>query len=450
MVTTLNSSYHSQSFCEMSRSNRSSHSEGSIASHTSFSDTNSDFDPDQEALVSTRQFDNPNRLPKMRGNAMNYQDSYQQQQQQHDPVSPIDTSALQRAFPEFSHAVSSDEEEDEDISIEMGRGGKKSSHQLDDSRNSFMSLNESVRSSSPAIRLDSPPVSTPPRSALRNISNRGPVSNGDNLRKGAQLRQASLAHKENHASSKDKNTTAGRSRNASGDQRRTLSEMHAKATETYDGSYLSDERPASVTTSTRNTRFGRAKSGDYATGGQNTEAPVDHAKAYTTGASVNNTMSDIATQRSFMLPDLPNLSELVSGVYQDGTPVFARQGKARTTRFISPSHTNTDGPNKQSHIPVDSIPIPDDEKAIFVSLQLLQEKVAQLELEKSETERNAEEMRHEVMVLKSENASRQKRERTRSSGGDESLDKRSRKLAIEKSSWSPDVHSPRFITYTHI
>ncbi|KAK2761302.1 hypothetical protein FQN54_001824 [Arachnomyces sp. PD_36] len=411
----------SSRFRDMGRSNRSSRSDGSVASYTTFSDVNSEFEPDQDVLASsTRQFDNPNRLPKP------YQGTSQHEQQEEQNFA-IDTSALQRAFPDFSsHAISSDE--DDDISVEMGRGGKKSSHKLDDSRNSIMSLNHSVRSSSPAIRLDSPPVSTPPRSALRNVSNRGSTAN--NLRKGAQLRQASLAMKETDTPEKAANN--GKQRTVSGDQRRTLSEMHAKVAETYDGSYLSDEKPAAVTTNTRSTRFGRAKSGEYtADGAQGTEDQAEHAKQYPNGASANNTMSDMPTQRSFMIPDLPNLSELVSGVYQDGTPVFSRQGKPRTTRFISPSHTNTE--TRPGHMDVGSVPVPDDEKAIFVSLRLLQEKVAQLELEKSETERNAEEMRQEVMTLKSENVRRQKRERHRSSCDDDGLDKRSRKLAIEKS-----------------
>lgn len=416
----------------MPRSNRSSRSDGSVASHTTFSDANSDFDPDQEALVSTRQFDHSNRLPQQYQGAFQQQQQQQQPQQQDEQNFAIDTSALQRAFPELSHAVSSDEEED-DISIEIGRAGKKSSHKLDDSRNSIMSLNNSVRSSSPAIRLDSPGVSTPPKSALRNVSNRASASNGDNLRKGAQLRQASLAFKETNASPnsvKDKNS---KQCVASGDQRRTLSEMHAKVAETYDGSYLSDEKPPTVTTTTRNTRFGHAKPGDYtANGFQGTEGQAENVNQYANGASANNTMSDMPTQRSFMIPDLPNLSELVSGVYQDGTPVFSRQGKPRTTRFMPASHTNTE--TKPGHVEVGSVPIPDDEKAIFVSLRLLQEKVAQLELEKSETEQNAEDLRQEVMMLKSENANRQKRERHRSGGDDDGYDRKTRKLAIEKSS----------------
>lgn len=409
----------------MPLSNRSSRSGGSVASHTTFSDANSEFDPDQEALVSTRQFDHSNRLAKQ------YQGAFQEQQLQEEQNFAIDTSALQRAFPEFSHAVSSDEEED--ISIEIGRGGKKSSHRLDDSRNSIMSLNNSVRSSSPAIRFDSPPVSTPPRSALRNVSNRGQASNGDDLRKGVQLRQASLAHKETNASPNPTPKDKGlKQRVASGDQRRTLSEMHAKVAETYDGSYLSDEKPATVTTTARNTRFGHVKSGNYAINGTQDVEDQDDVNQYGVGASAHNTVSDMPTQRSFMLPDLPNLSELVSGVYQDGTPVFTRHGNPRTTRFMSTYHTDTG--TKPGHVEVGSVPIPDDEKEIFVSLRLLQEKVAQLEHEKSETERNAEDMRQEALMLKSESGSRQKRERARSNGNDDSSDKRTRKLAIEKSS----------------
>jgi regulator of replication initiation timing len=54
----------------------------------------------------------------------------------------------------------------------------------------------------------------------------------------------------------------------------------------------------------------------------------------------------------------------------------------------------------REHIPLDVIPIPEDEKALFVSLRLLQDKVSELERAKSDAERKIDEMRQENAALK--------------------------------------------------
>jgi hypothetical protein len=99
-----------------------------------------------------------------------------------------------------------------------------------------------------------------------------------------------------------------------------------------------------------------------------------------------------------MLPDIPNLTELVSGVFQDGTPVFSKTTPARS-RFTAPNN-NGRGKRNPSHIPVDSVPIPDEEKAIFASLHLLQERVTQLEHERAEAEKRIEEQEVEIIELR--------------------------------------------------
>src|SRR5690348_17313235 len=87
-------------------------------SHASQNTTASAFDPDHEALVSTRHLDTIDRLPGWRASAKKYHN-----QSEEEPDFAIDTSALQRAFPEFSQVASS-EDGDDDLSIEIGRGGR--------------------------------------------------------------------------------------------------------------------------------------------------------------------------------------------------------------------------------------------------------------------------------------------------------------------------------------
>ncbi|KAI9931045.1 hypothetical protein MW887_010700 [Aspergillus wentii] len=378
----------------MSRDN-TRRSEATTASFTSFG---SDFDPEAEALASTRQMDNSPRLPDMKGSARKQQHrEFEAAAADDEPDYAIDTSALERAFPEFSQVGTSEEDEeheDDEISVELGRGATKPTRRLDDSRNSFMSLENSVRSSSPAVRLDYPTSHTPQKSAMRNTPRRAA---SENLRKDAQLRRASQAQKENMDPQSSKNNRK--------DQRRTLSEMHAKVRDSYDGSFLGDERPQPVSMNARSTRFGSHQIAD-AVERASQEAyakEMRRGKLGNNSRNVSATMNgDTMTHNSFLLPDLPNLSELVSGVYEDGTPVFSRQNKARTTRFVSPSHDPAEVSFTREHVPLDAVPVPEDEKALFVSLRLLQDKVAELEMAKSESEKKIEEMRQENVSLKAD------------------------------------------------
>ena len=89
--------------------------------------------------------------------------------------------------------------------------------------------------------------------------------------------------------------------------------------------------------------------------------------------------------QSFMLPDLPNITELVSGVRKDGTPVVNRGIKSRS-RFTSGSYRS----QPQAYHPIDGLPLPDDERAIFSSLQVLKDRISQLETENDEAHKRAE------------------------------------------------------------
>lgn len=350
--------------------------------------TVSDFDPEHEALASTRDMGS-SRYPTVHDD---------------DPDFVINTSTLDQCFPEFSQLPTSEEEPegdemDEDNSepsMELGRAAGKSARRLDDSRSSIMSFQNSVRSSSPAVRVEYP---TPQKNlpAPRSTTRRA-VS--ENLRKDAQLRRANQAQKEHMMSPQlPKNQR---------EQRRTLSDMHAKVRENYDGSFLEDERPAPFETKSRSTRFANPNNSQeiadaiervsreaYAKeiGKSNSTASPRRQAA----SNTHKNMGDTMTRNSFLLPDLPNISELVSGVYEDGTPVFSHR---RSTRFVSPPHDATDVSFTREHMPLDALPIPEDEKALFVSLRLLQDKVSELERFKSDAEKRLEHYREENALLK--------------------------------------------------
>lgn len=365
--------------------------------------TVSDFDPEHEALASTREFGSP-QLPNMRHT----------HHEEEEPDFVINTSTLERAFPEFSQLPTSEEEDNQenqhrdldrdtmsdvsDLSVEMGRGpSSKAARRLEDSRDSVMSFQNSIRSSSPAVRVDYP---TPQKQPAARTTTRRAVS--ENLRKDAQLRRATQAHKENMSPQ-----VSGKSQR---DQRRTLSEMHAKVRDSYDGSFIGDERPAQIATNTRSTRFGNLNNSQEIADAVERASREAYAKELRkasgggtprkTSNDHTNTMGDTMTRQSFLLPDLPNISELVSGVYEDGTPVFPRQHRMRSTRFVSPPHDGTEVSISREHMPLDAVPIPEDEKALFVSLRLLQDKVAELEMYKSEAERRIENYREENALLK--------------------------------------------------
>ncbi|KAJ5187528.1 hypothetical protein N7449_010522 [Penicillium cf. viridicatum] len=348
----------------------------------------------------------------------------------------INTSTLDRAFPEFSQIQTSEEEEHEldddishsdlDMSVEVGRSAGKP--ERDDSRSSMMSFENSVRSSSPAIRVEYP---TPQKPVAATRPSRRAVS--ENLRKNAQVRRATQAQKE---------TMSPQVSKAQRDQRRTFSDMHAKVRDSYEGSFLGDERPAPITTKTRSTRFGNANTSQEIADAierasrdayakeirKSTSNTAGTPRKSSANATNTNTIGDTMTHQSFLLPDLPNISELVSGVYEDGTPVYSRQGKMHSTRFVSPLHDHTDVSLPHEHMPLDAVPVPEDEKALFVHLRLLQDKVAELEMFKSEAERRMDSYRQENSSLK---ANRPRQSSAKYESDDNSHRKGSKRLENE-------------------
>lgn len=242
-----------------------------------------------------------------------------------------------------------------------------------------------------------------------------------------------LDDKENNRPAMAKTADYG-SRNGSQEseaRRRAAADTHARPSDDDDNvSLLSDGRPATRDLTSRSTRFGRVRSGGAAAVSSSAAVKTNNAvsnghhgyRSVPTVASheakpketiASNT---ITTQHSYLLPDLPNLSELVSGVYQDGTPVFSRHA-ATGSRFGSLSRRPDPARQGRNHAAIESLPVPSEERAILVSLRLLQDKVAELEGERANNERVIGELEGQLSKLKGEKQERARRLRSDSALG---------------------------------
>ena len=445
--------------------NRTRHSSTSLkgSRNNSFAgDTISDFDPENEALMSTRQFENTTgQLPQLRASAQKYR--------RYTPPEPdyaINTSAIGRAFPDFTQGGTSSD--DGSISIEIGRGVKKTNGAIsrlglsrEFSSNAAMSQgDDSFNIPAPMIG-DYEVMSTPPIRPQAASTKSGETARSS-LRKDASIRRASNLQKETTEHSpplaKITDYVSGGNRQGSAEHRRTLAEMHARVTDQDDGSRISEDRPPTVTLTARNTRFDNARNRQTTAsdalperfsstkGLMHSLSQVNGGDRQHTRGQANATVTSInngGTQQSFMLPDMPNLSELVSGVYQDGTPVFSRHGKTKASRFVSGSQQHRNQSNaRPEYAAVSEIPVPADEQAIFLSLKLLQDRVAELETNRAEAEKTIQELQQKNWALEAEKTDRGRRERSDSAlgmtdGGSDGADhggRSQRKWTIEKSS----------------
>ena len=443
--------------------------------------TISNFDPENEALMSTRQLDTFSvKLPELRASAQKYNRFARQERS--EPDFAINTSALGRAFPDFSSGGTSD---GSSMSIEIGRGFKKSGNGTasklrysgDHIANSPASVSEDSLDFKAPIVGSYQVVSTPP---IRQRSIPRKKDDSSALRREAHVRSASLNRKEqlelakktsqeilkNRKEQQKENmnpspplakTTdyvSSGSGHRSGEERRTLSAMHARVRDEDEMSKLNDERPPTIDLTTRSTRFGSVKNQpasmpeamptkfssakDFMRSTTSKNVGSQHKGESQAKDTVSSTPNH-GTQQSFMLPDMPNLSELVSGVYQDGTPVFSRHNRSRASRFASSSEAREKTAKGSGHAAVGDIPIPDDENAIFISLRLLQDKVGDLEKDRAQTQNMIQDLQQKNQTLEAEKAERRKHQRSDSALGSSDSGSDSgprmdsnRKLIIEK------------------
>ena len=446
MTGSTTSTQRSQLIREMSKDmNRTRNSSGSSRHSLDLASpqpTVSDFDPENEAIMSTRQLDNNvQQLPELRASAQKYSRFTRP-----EPDFAINTSAIGRAFPDFSQGGSSSD--DDSLSIEIGRGLKKGSNNKPGRLNEYSS-NAQLSLDGDSIDFSAPMIGnyevtgTPPL-AQRQSSTKSDEAPRGYSRRDAQVRRPSGLQKEmtrpSPPPSKTRDDGSGDSRKGSEEKRRTLSSMHARVQDENERSRHSEERPPTLDLTARNTRFGNGKGQHAASNGMmptkfTSKQGLLESLAPKQKHNWQNVATPQGTQQSFMLPDLPNISELVSGVYEDGTPVFSRNGKSRAPRFTSASGQTG---KASDYIGVNEIPVPADEQAIFLSLKLLQDKVATLEKTNAEAENAIQELQQKNRALQGERVNRKRAQRsdsmlgiTDSDGGNE-IGGSQRKLSIEK------------------
>lgn len=307
-------------------------------------------------------------------------------QQPHEPEYQINTSALRRAFPDFSQHGSSDEE-----SIEVGRGlpPKTTSAQVlpseDPTENVSLNLRNGERYTV---------TGTPPLKPKNTQTTRRPVANQTNMSKAA-LSFRNSSQKENYDPTV-KTTSYGSPASSEPNMQRKSSVLPTVETEDSASVFT---RPKSHYASARSTRFTSPVARQPLTETQNTQnvqaAQVTANDTYDSVISPAN-----GTYQSFLLPDMPNMTELMTGQKRDGTPYTSRGAKARS-RQATPSSLRKRQNAKSAHNEIGDVSIPADAKALHLSLQLLHEKVRNLERERDQAVEKADNYEFELLQLRS-------------------------------------------------
>ncbi|KAH7384480.1 hypothetical protein BKA66DRAFT_511693 [Pyrenochaeta sp. MPI-SDFR-AT-0127] len=381
-------------------------SDSNPTKHSGFGTETSNFFNDPDILMSTQHKfeDDTNTLPqypRIRSTAKKMNTWQMSRSEQPIP----DTSMVNKEFGDFDHSLS----DEEAVSIEQARGANRSNRGIPNKSSQFNSLYDM----------------TPPT----NRSRKSYVGETGSLRRDAQIRRASRNDYDT-ASPRPAGTRNSPAGATNQERKRTsLAKLHAKLSE--DESSFMDQRPPTLTMdSTKNTRWGnRSRQTSLQIDGI-----VEASQRIGATSRSRSTTAQNATAQSFILPDLPNLTELVSGVFDDGTPVFSKHSLARS-RFSAPPNRG-----RPQHIPVEGVPIPEEEKAIFAALHQLQDKVAQMEQERAEQDKKIEQQELELIELK---ATTQAQEKLRRSDSAQDSDSGKSSWKVEKTRLDATVQTLR-------
>ena len=419
---------HSRLIRELSRDSGargSPHSSRASQRDASQNLTTSTFDPENEALMSTQTFPiegTEQPLPQLHASSKKQPASGQV-----EPQYMIDTSALGRAFPEFTSAHFSSGS-DEEPSIETGRGvpnkgAKISPSKLRKSNDvSAISLDEDSFDFSAPMVGEYKVMSTPPNRPRQMVKADLEAAN-QSLRREATARRQSMLRNEMPKSSppvvKTTQQASGGSRSSSADQRANRAAFHARVSDIDENSVLGNERTPTVDLTSRSTRFASnqgIKAAPTATA-LPSKAPASNGfsrlvsstsrqkqeptPSKTQNATVSSHLNSIG-QPSFLLPEIPNLSELVTGIFEDGTPVFSRHGKSRASRFSNKTRTPRSARHAAKHLPINEVPVLEEEQQIYASLKILQEKLGEMEVERMENRAALQELQSKNQALERE------------------------------------------------
>lgn len=341
----------------------------------------SSLDPnDDNLMMSTRHNfdDDSHMLPKMRSTAQRYG--------RYNPLEPqprITTSAVRGHFQDFDQ----DEQSDDEDSIEIGRGHRGSARNTPSKVNSDLALN--IGNSSLWEVTGTPPIERKRRPTAKINDGIGRGS----LRRDAQKRAASASNKDPSFNLATLGRPGARiSPGKKGSQERSRSgvvDKYDQVPADIDDSYYYGGRPNATADEPPST----VKPARFTS----QHAPVASATPSRRNTVGTPRSAPNATIDSFALPEIPGMTELISGIRQDGTPVFSRAGKSRfkySSRRVSAPLPN--------FIPIESAPMPEEEKVIIAQLQLLKDKLAEMEREKEDADIKIDDYEQEILQLRDE------------------------------------------------
>ncbi|TEA10583.1 Spindle pole body protein ppc89 [Colletotrichum sidae] len=116
-------------------------------------------------------------------------------------------------------------------------------------------------------------------------------------------------------------------------------------------------------------------------------------------ATTDSPAQNGVTSRSFVIPDISHLNDLVSGnltfngAVKNGAPIFVKHGRVRDRAESLP-------PN--DHAEVDGLALPADEEKIFVSMDMLRDEIFHLQEHDDLVQRHALDLEDQVKHLQSE------------------------------------------------
>jgi hypothetical protein len=249
-----------------------------------------------------------------------------------------------------------------EMSIEAGRGFRRSAREELLSEDGIFTFGSDQQYEM---------TGTPPRT--RDASTR---TGEGAMRRDATVRKASEAAKANES--------VRRTASLAGNKQTSLADA-LKTT----ADHIDDTMQGSITIPARNTRFTRfqnpsANNGARILSGSTLEGSNQEAKDPSRFRPMqkNNT---IHSTGSFLIPDIDGMTQLIGG-----TPAMPRSSK-RSSRFTpSASYRMPSRSNGPSYLPLDGVPVPEDAKQVYAGLQQALEKIAQLELERADSLRTAD------------------------------------------------------------
>ena len=274
------------------------------------------------------------------------------------PSYVLSKDALKNVLGSDEDSVSSYEDTEE-----IGRGDTMQQSVTADSRHK-----ESVQSENPIpdeFRGVFSPLPAVPKGQVKQKKTRG-------SHKDANARLSSIGSEKENVDPVPQNANDnGWNSSTEAQTRKTLATLHSRAQVGANGSNVFNEAPPTFTiNSTKSTRFngGNCANVQPLKSKMRQKAPVTE------------------DGQSFVLPDMNNMSDLVTGNLGNEHPISS--GKMAKPRVAFTHNAPTGSPIR--YIVIDGVAVPFDEEAIIASLRKLEEKMASLQLFKDEAGRRLE------------------------------------------------------------